>query len=122
MIDGTLEDRDAERLAELLEENAEARAVYRNIIDVHARLLLQYEEAPAFEDSTTETTRTETDSPWWQFVAVALALLAGLNLIQSAGNLTAAQPFESAPAELRAAPSLSQLKQELNLEPATNDE
>lgn len=117
MVDGTLDGHDARRLAELLEQEAEARALYRNIIDVHARLLLQYEEASAFEESAAETKRVETHSPWWQFAAAAaLVLFAGLNLIQSAGNLTAAQPFETAPAERRAEPFLSQLEEALNLE------
>ena len=99
MVDGNLDHGDARRLAELLEQDSEARALYRNIVDVHARLLLQYEEAPAFEESITETKRTETGSPWWQFAAAAaLVLFTGLNAVHSAANLTAARELAPPPA------------------------
>ena len=99
MVDGGLKDADMERLSELLSTDASAREFYRGYMDVHARLLLHFEPVPEIEEPVEEIVRLYSDretstarSPWWQFAAAAaLVLFTGLNVIQSAGNLAAAQ-------------------------------
>ena len=106
MVDGGLEDADMERLSELLSTDASARAFYRGYMDVHARFLLHFEPVPEIDEPVEEPVclhsdrETPTDqSPWWQFAAsAALVLLTGLNVIQSAGNLTAAWESLAPPA------------------------
>jgi len=98
MVDGVLEDADMERLSELLSTDASAREFYRLYMDVHARMLLHFEPVPDIDDPVEEPVRLHSDretstaqSSWWQFAAsAALVLFTGLNVIQSAGNLTAA--------------------------------
>jgi anti-sigma factor RsiW len=123
MVDGGLEDADMERLSDLLSTDAAAREFYRGYMDVHARFLLHFEPVPDTDEPVEEPVRLHSDretptaqSSWWQFAtAAALVLFAGLNVIQSAGNLTAAQPFETVPADRQAEHSLSQLEKALNL-------
>ena len=102
MVDGVLEDADMERLSELLSTDASAREFYRHYMDVHARMLLHFEPVPDIdepvEEPVEEPVRLHSDretstaqSSWWQFAAsAALVLFTGLNVIQSAGNMTAA--------------------------------
>jgi len=98
MVDGGLEDSDMERLSELLSTDASAREFYRGYMDVHARFLLHFEPVPDIDEPVEKPVRLPSDrepstarSPWWQFAAAAaLVLFTGLNVIQSAGNLTAA--------------------------------
>lgn len=99
MVDGGLEDSDMKRLSELLSTDASAREFYRGYMDVHARFLLHFEPAPDIDEPVEEPVRLPSDretptaqSPWWQFAAsAALVLFTGLNVIQAAGNLTAAR-------------------------------
>lgn len=99
MVDGGLRDADMESLSQLLSTDAAAREFYRRYMDVHARLLLHFEPVPDIEEPVEKPVRLPSDretstarSPWWQFAAsAALVLFTGLNVIQSAGNLTAAR-------------------------------
>lgn len=105
IVDGGLEDADMERLSELLSTDASAREFYRGYMDVHARFLLHFEPVPDIDEPVEEPVRLHSDretstaqSPWWQFAAsAALVLFTGLNVIQSAGNLTAVQESLASP-------------------------
>jgi hypothetical protein len=94
-----------ERLSELLSTDASAREFYRGYMDVHARFLLHFEPVPDIDEPVEEPVRLQSDSEpstarstRWQFAAsAALVLFTGLNVIQSAGNLTAAQNSPAPP-------------------------
>jgi anti-sigma factor RsiW len=105
MVDGGLEKADMERLSELLRTDASAREFYRGYMDVHARFLLHFEPVPDIDVPVEEPVRLHSDresstaqSSWWQFAAsAALVLFTGLNVIQSAGNLSVAQELPLPP-------------------------
>ena len=126
MVDGGLEDADMERLSELLSTDASAREFYRRYMDVHARLLLHFEPVPDIDEPVEESVRLHTDretstarSPWWQFAAAAaLVLFTGLNVIQSAGNLTAARESPLPPVARMADAEVETLADGIGLAPS----
>lgn len=99
VVDGELEDSDRERLSELLATDVNSRELYRCYMDVHARLLLQFEPVPEFDESEEKPVRLNSErrasggrSANWQFAAsAAIVLFTILTLVQSAGNLIAAR-------------------------------
>ena len=94
-----------DRLSELLSTDASAREFYRGYMDVHARFLLHFEPVPDSDVPVEEPVCLHSDreaptdqSPWWQFAAsAALVLFTGLNVIQSAGNLSVVQELPLPP-------------------------